>query len=506
MAPDPAALADRPVIIGAGLAGLVAALRLAPRPVVVLTKSPLGDGAASAWSQGGLAAAVGHGDSPALHAADTLEAGDGLCIPEIVRHITEAGPAAVALLEQLGVRFTRDGDGGFACKLEAAHSRRRVLNAGGDGTGAAIMRALIARVRETPSITVLEQTIATGLLSGERGIEGLAARHHGKSLVIPSREIVIATGGSGGLWRHTTNPSGAIGQGLAMAALAGAAMVDLEFMQFHPTALDVGRDPMPLASEALRGEGATLVDDRGDPVMADYARRDLEPRDVVSRAVWARLVAGRRVFLDTRRASGADLPRRFPGIAASCRAAGIDPVAEPIPIRPAAHYHMGGIATDARGRSSLDGLWVCGESASTGLHGANRLASNSLLEAVVSGTDVAADLHGPSPGAADTSRARPTPADPAAAMPDAIRTIMADHVGVLRDGDGLRQAIRGLLPLARRNSAPATTALMIAVAAFDRKESRGGHARTDFPGRAPGMGDRRIRHWPESLARAEELA
>jgi L-aspartate oxidase len=482
MSLDPESLAGQPVIVGAGLAGLIAALELAPMPVVVLTKAALGEGAASGWSQGGLAAAILDGDSPALHAADTLAAGDGINDPEAVRLITEAGPAAVALLERLGVCFARGDDGAYACKLEAAHSRRRVLNAGGDGTGAAIMRALIARMRATPSITLIDEAVATGLITDDRGIAGLTLQRQGQNLTLATRAVVLATGGAGGLWRDTTNPLGALGQGLVLAARAGAGLIDLEFVQFHPTALDVGRDPMPLASEALRGEGATLIDDRGDPVMAGFPRGDLEARDIVSRAVWARLAAGRRVFLDTRAAIGADLPRRFPTIWESCREAGINAVTQPIPIRPAAHYHMGGIAVDASGRTGIDGLWAGGEVAATGLHGANRLASNSLLEAVVTGQAIARDLGGTDRGGTATVFQPDQPAVPADIESlNLVRAVMTRHVGVLRDADGLARAIAELLPLARLGSLAAEAALMIAVAAFERQESRGGHARTDFP-------------------------
>jgi L-aspartate oxidase len=504
MNPDPAALAGRPVIVGAGLAGLIAALRLAPRPVVVLNKAVLGEGAASGWSQGGLAAAVMPDDSPARHAADTLEAGDGLNDSDVVRHMTEQGAAAVALLEEWGVRFARDAAGAFACKLEAAHTRRRVLNAGGDGTGAEIMRALIRKVRETLSITLVEAATAETILLDNAGVAGITASRDGERFTLATRDLVIATGGAGGLWANTTNPIGALGQGLALAARAGAALVDLEFVQFHPTALDVGRDPMPLASEAIRGEGATLIDEIGRRFMRRFARAELEPRDIVSRAVWAELVAGHSVFLDTRAVLGADLPRRFPTIAAACRAAGIDPVNEPMPIRPAAHYHMGGIAVDAAGRSTIEGLWACGEAASTGLHGANRLASNSLLEAVVTGCDVAAGIAGrsaPAPRAISTMAAIP---GVTANLP-AIRHLMSEHVGVLRDAVGLRIAIAGLLPFARDGNGAATAALTIAVAALRRTESRGGHARTDHPATDAVQAVRRHLTWREALATASEI-
>jgi len=507
MHPDLTLLAGRPIIIGAGLAGLMAALELAPRPVIVVTKAPLGEGCASAWSQGGLAAAIAADDSPELHLADTLAAGDGLCDEAAARRIIEAGPEIVDRLVGLGVQFGRNEAGAFKLKLEAAHCRRRVLNAGGDGTGAEIMRAVIEAVRRTPSITVLEGVAALDLVMGD-GVEGVVVASGSQTSVLPSRAVVLATGGLGGLWLHTTNPAGALGQGLAMAARAGAELVDLEFVQFHPTALDVGRDPMPLASEAIRGDGAVLIDETGTRFMAGQGRAELEPRDVVSRAVWQRLGEGHRVFLDTRAAFGADLPKRFPGIVAACRAAGIDPVTAPMPIRPATHYHMGGIAVDARGRTSLAGLWACGEAASTGLHGANRLASNSMLEAAVTGVAVARDLAGRSVArVGSTLRPRPAPAPDAAGLL-AVRSAMSAHVGVLRDRAGLAQALAALMPIATGQSAaagPAMVGLMIAAAAWRRTESRGGHTRTDFPARDPALAQRRPLTLAEALALAEAI-
>ena len=290
--------------------------------------------------------------------------------------------------------FDRDPAGRLALGLEAAHARRRIVHVAGDGTGAAIMRALVAAVQATPSITVIEGLEARRLLVDDRGIAGVLAAGPADACLLPSRRVVLATGGLGGLYAHTTNPLGAIGQGLVLAARAGAALADMEFVQFHPTALDVGLDPMPLVSEAVRGEGAVLVDETGARFMAGKGRGELEPRDVVSRAVAAHIAAGHRVFLDARPALGADFARHFPGITARCRAAGIDPVRQPIPVRPAVHYHMGGIAVDAEGRSTIEGLWACGEVAASGLHGANRLASNSLLEAVVMASAVADSIVG----------------------------------------------------------------------------------------------------------------
>src|SRR6267154_1327609 len=344
-----AELAGAPVIIGGGLAGLMTALRLAPQPVILLAKTPLAEGAASAWAQGGVAAAVGDGDDPALHAADTLAAGDGLSDPAVAARVAAAAPAAIAELQRYGVMFDRDAQGRFALGLEAAHGRRRIVHVAGDGTGAAIMRALVAAVAATPSITVVEGLEARRLLVDDRGIAGVLAAGPFDACLLPTRRVVLATGGLGGLFAHTTNPLGAIGQGLALAARAGAALTDMEFVQFHPTALAVGLDPMPLISEAVRGEGAVLIDETGERFMAGKGRAELEPRDVVSRAVAAHIAAGHRTFLDARKALGADFARHFPGITARCRAAGIDPAIQPIPVRPAAHYHMGGITVDAAG-------------------------------------------------------------------------------------------------------------------------------------------------------------
>jgi L-aspartate oxidase len=476
---------DPPIIIGAGLAGLMAALHLAPQPVVLLTSAPLGEQAASAWAQGGLAAAIGADDSTDLHLADTLAAGDGLCDAHVARRIIEAAPALVESLHRLGASFDRHAQGEIGLGLEAGHSRRRIVHAMGDASGQEILRAVIAAVRQSGHVEIKEGCTATRLLLREGHIAGVLATGPGGPFVLRSSRVVIATGGLGGLYLHSTNPSGAIGQGLVLAARAGAALADLEFVQFHPTALDVGLDPMPLVSEAVRGEGATLIDETGDRFMAGMGRAELEPRDVVSRAVWQHMQAGHKVFLDARSALGARFVTRFPGIAASCATAGIDPETQPIPVRPAAHYHMGGISVDANGRSSVPGLWACGEAASTGLHGANRLASNSLLEAAVTGQAVARDIAG-------TEARRVAPLVPLTfpPRPDAteVRPILSRHAGVLRDARGLAEAIAALTPLVEKDGAaadPALLAVMMVTAMQRRTESRGGHARTDFPKSVP---------------------
>ena len=478
---------DAPLVVGAGVAGLSAALRLAEHgPVTVISAADLGQQAASAWAQGGVAAAVGADDCPRLHAEDTLSAGDGLTSADAAHRITAQGPRAVERLVELGARFDRDATGALKLGLEAAHNRRRIVHAQGDGTGREVLRTLIEATLSTPNITVLQGLDARRLLTDADGaVSGVLAADAAERLVVlRARAVVLATGGLGGLYSHTTNPAGALGRGLAMAARAGAVLADMEFVQFHPTALDVGLDPMPLVSEAVRGEGAWLVNSAGDRFMSAYARADLEPRDVVARAVWAELTAGRRVFLDARSAIGPRFAAAFPAIHESCLAADLDPAAELIPVRPAAHYHMGGIAVDALGRSSVEGLWACGEVACTGLHGANRLASNSLLEAAVCGEAVAQDIAGLA-GRPPAHTA--TAVLPARAEPGAVRRLLDRHVGVLRDRTGLLASVEALRPPASGGGPTADAALValfIAHGALAREESRGGHFRVDFPSRA----------------------
>lgn len=504
--PQPAtANEDVPIIIGGGLAGLMAALQFAPQPVILISMAPLGEQAASGWAQGGLAAAIGPDDSPAKHLADTLKAGDGLCDPETARRIIDAAPAVVEELARLGARFDRAPSGAISLGLEAGHSRHRIVHANGDGSGAEILRAVIAAVRRAGHVRVLESCAATRLILRDGQIAGVVVQGASAPFVLRASRVVIATGGLGGLYSHTTNPAGAIGQGLVLAARAGAALADLEFVQFHPTALDVGQDPMPLISEAVRGEGATLVDETGTRFMAGIGCAELEPRDIVSRAVWRHMGEGHRVFLDARRALGPRFAARFPAIDALCRAAGIDPATQKIPIRPAAHYHMGGIAVDAAGRTSVPGLWACGEAASTGLHGANRLASNSLLEAAVTGQAVARDISG-------TQAGRPAPLVPLSVPPRpkaaAVRAILSRDAGVLRDADGLSRAIGELLPMADGRGAsadPALLGLMMVVAMHRRMESRGGHARTDYPLASPALAHRATLTWEHARAAARAV-
>ncbi|TGE02324.1 L-aspartate oxidase [Methylobacterium nonmethylotrophicum] len=468
---------DRVVVVGAGVAGLATALRLAPLPVVLLTAAPLGEATATGWAQGGIAAALGPDDAPALHAADTLSAGAGLTDPEVAQGVAAAGPGLVAWLAGLGLAFDRGPDGALALGLEAAHSRRRIVRAGGDATGAAVLRTLARAVAACPSVTVVVGR-ATGLMQdGNRRVTGLAARTETGTVDVPARAVVLATGGLGGLYRATTNPTGAVGSGLALAARAGAVMRDVEFVQFHPTAIALATEgPLPLATEALRGEGAILVDASGGRVMAGIAGADLAPRDVVARAIAARTGRGEAVFLDARRL---DVARRFPTVAALCHAASLDPATAPIPVRPAAHYHMGGIRVDQHGRSVLPGLWACGEVAATGLHGANRLASNSLLEAMAFAERIAADIAGMERCATGPGRAsEPTPGPDA--LPE-IRALMEAEVGLVRHAAGLARAAVRLAALARAGSAEAVAGLLVTASALARRESRGAHWRADCP-------------------------
>ena len=504
------------VIVGAGLAGLFCALKLAPRRVTLLAAAPLGEGSSSAWAQGGVAAAVLATDSPELHAADTVAAGAGIVDEAVALSVAREARARINDLLAYGAPFDRDAAGELAPSQEAAHSARRIVRVKGDGAGAAIMAALIAVARQTPSIEIVEGYVAQELIVEHGRVAGVFARGPDGALrAFPARATVLATGGVGALYVLTTNPPQANGAALAMGARAGARIADAEFVQFHPTAIDIARDPAPLATEALRGEGAILVNARGERFMpALHADAELAPRDIVARGVFAEIAAGRGAFLDATHAVGAAFPEKFPNVAAACLSAGIDPAREKIPVAPAEHYHMGGLWTDACGKTSLPGLWAAGEAGSTGLHGANRLASNSLLEAVVFAGRAAEDI-GDSLGqlpAPPEAPAIPSARKKPGADSEKLRALMTRHVGVLRDAAGLRAALAEIAALREKAVAAddldlrnrSEAALLIAASALRRRESRGGHFRTDFPQQDPALAHRSAITLQEALQEAQD--
>ncbi|MDX1499945.1 MAG: L-aspartate oxidase [Woeseiaceae bacterium] len=520
---------DDVVVVGSGLGGLVAALSLAPASVTLVTKTARPEGGSSLWAQGGIAAAVGPGDTPADHAADTVAAGAGLSDAARARQLAEAGVQALDWLIAQGVPFDRDAAGQLLFGREAAHGRPRVVHAGGDATGAVLMDALTRRAAATPSIGIFEDTFAAELVVEDGRVAGVLSHSARSGWVLHAAPVVIvATGGIGMSWSHTTNPVEATGDGLAMAARAGAVLADLEFVQFHPTALAApgGGANLPLLTEALRGAGATLVDETGTRFLARlHPAAELAPRDVVAAAIHGHLADGHDVFLDIRPVLAGPEREHFPTAVRYAREAGFDPEAEPLPVVPAAHYHMGGIAIDERGRTSLPGLWACGEVATTGIHGANRLASNSLLEALVFARNVAVDvMHQPRRRVEIAapelpSLPRPGSAGAIAAIASRVRETMSSRVGIVRDGDGLGRALAELAVLATeldalgepgtlreqgggRGRAPrpqeyaglvraygearnrVVAGQLVALAALNRQESRGAHRRRDFPAAA----------------------
>ncbi len=491
------------VVIGAGVAGLSTALQL-PRTsdVVVLCKTALGSGAATAWAQGGIAAALGSDDAPALHAADTLRAAAGIADAHAVEILAGDAPERIAALRALGAHFDATATGEAALSLEAGHARRRIVKAGGDATGAEVLRTLVAAARERSNLRIVEYAHADDLiLKGDRttGVYAHDVRT-GEAFVVRADATILAAGGCGRLFRYTTNPAEATGDGIAIAARAGAMLADMEFVQFHPTALAVDRDPLPLVTEAIRGEGAVLLDDTGDRFMVGiHPDAELAPRDIVARAIFDRQRGGHTVVLDAVVAVGEEFPRMFPTVFASCMEAHIDPRVMPIPVTPAAHYMIGGVATDERGRTSIAGLWACGETSATGVHGANRLASNSLLEALVFARRVADDIAAsdvPARSAGVPIRADDPLIDDDATI-ERLRTAMYDDVGVERTRQGLQSAlalIAGLEADVAPRSATLTNLLLIgrliATAALDREESRGTHYRSDFPTSEPSLAHR----------------
>jgi L-aspartate oxidase len=512
-APDPGWTVETDVVVvGSGIAGLTTALHISRQSalrVLLVTKDVIAAGS-TRWAQGGIAAALGAGDSPDEHFTDTIVAGAGVCDEAAVRVLVREGPAAVRELAQLGARFDLAQDGNLSLTREGGHHRDRIAHAGGDATGAEIQRALVTRVLDATDVSVIEHALVLDLLRDPAGaVAGLTLHVMGEGQrdgvgAVRSRAVVLATGGIGQVYASTTNPSVSTGDGVAAALRAGAVVRDLEFVQFHPTVAWLGprsRGQQPLVSEAVRGEGAFLVDDTGVRFMQGaHELADLAPRDIVAKAILRRMreTGAEHVWLDATQ-FGAEMWRvRFPTIYETLLSLGIDPVRELIPVVPACHYASGGVRTDLHGESSLPGLFVCGESACTGVHGANRLASNSLLEGLVFGQRIAQTV-------IERLREPVPPPRESAPLPDAgslldeaarpeLQTLMSRDVGVLRDEKGLRAAGEALDELAVRDGgAPGTEAwettnlLTVAAAlvqaATQREETRGAHWRDDFPDR-----------------------
>jgi L-aspartate oxidase len=497
------------VVIGSGIAGLTAALQLRASPtvgsVMVVTKDLLSAGSTQ-WAQGGIAAALGPGDTPDQHLHDTLVAGAGVCDEEAVRVLVTEGPDAVRELISLGTVFDHTEAGELSLTREGGHRRDRIAHAGGDATGAEIQRALVAAVRAAPDIDVTEHALVLDLVPGaDGGVAGVTLHVMGEGQrdgvgAVLCRAVVLASGGLGQVFSATTNPSVSTGDGMALALRAGAVLRDLEFVQFHPTVMWLGpgsTGQQPLISEAVRGEGAVLVDDAGERFMlGQHELADLAPRDVVAKAIMRRMreTGAEHVWLDARGFGAEKWERRFPTILATCRSHGVDPVTELIPVGPACHYASGGVATDLHGRSSVAGLFACGEVACSGVHGANRLASNSLLEGLVFSRRIAAHLTAGLPPLQE-------PADdprPAGLVGGEVRAelqhVMTETAGVLRSAAGLSDGAAALARLAARTTDVAdvaawestnllTVSTALLEAAATREETRGSHWREDFPER-----------------------
>ena len=488
------------VIVGSGISGLMTAVSLYPRKVTLVTKRKLGEMSSSAWAQGGIAAAVTKQDSPKKHFEDTIKASSGLSDEKAVKTITEEALDIVKFLEKIGVNFDKNGNE-FSLSKEAAHSYRRVLKINGDQSGKFLVDHLIAYAKQQGHITFVEDISIDHIIQRENQCHGIMGHIHKNGAIdnfvfFQSPNVILATGGLGSIYAHTTNPRDVYGEAIAMAAQANAQLVDLEFVQFHPTALDVGLDPAPLLTEAIRGEGAYIVDENNERFLfEDDPLGEMAPRDVVSRSIHKHKTKGHSTFLDCRHFK-INFEKMFPTASQYLQHASIIPTKDLIPIIPAAHYHMGGIKVDINGRTSVDGLWACGECSSTGAHGANRLASNSLLEAFVFSKRIADTINSgpPKKGHKLINIENYIPKEKTISKIRAkkyiwqLRSAMNKFVGVERNQSTLDQAFIEFFRIERETKSLSAklkdmllVSKLITFAAMQRKESRGTHFRSDYP-------------------------
>lgn len=479
------------IIIGSGIAGLYAALSIEKFDVLIVSNESGGKSGSSYYAQGGIAAAIAEDDDFETHVQDTIKAGAGLVDYEVAKQIILAGTERVHHLAELGVNFKRDEKGNFNFGREAAHSKNRILHINGDASGKEIMNVLNARVSEKKNIQTRYTCEALEISVYGSNVNGIWIKNEkGETEFISASNIILATGGVSALYSKTTNPLSIYGKGLGLAARAGAVIADAEFVQFHPTALDLGVDPVPLATEALRGEGAIIINEKGERFLDNYhPAAELAPRDIVSRAVFSEISKGNKIFLDATNLKSGKVKDKFPNVYNLCKQNNIDADLQPIPIAPAAHYHVGGIATNINGRSSINGLWACGEVACTGFHGANRLASNSLLESIVlaynSAKDVEQNFIEPA-SKSITSQFSHKNTNAISELED-LRNVMMENVGIERSEASLKKALHFISELMKRTSDNIsflnvlTTASMITKMALEREESRGCHYRSDYP-------------------------
>ncbi len=488
------------VIVGGGVAGLTTALNLEPRKVCIITKSTLGVNTSSMWAQGGIAAAVGINDSVKSHIEDTVATAKGLADENVIVKVVSEAENIISDLESFGVNFDKNDDGSFDLGLEAAHSSNRIVRSKGDSSGIEIMRGLIEKVRESHNITVLENVSIDSVMSENNTIHGVIGRlvqdnvpdNH---VVIESSNVVLATGGLGGIFANTTNPRSSYGEGIALAAQAGAVLTDMEFIQFHPTGLDFGLDPTPLATEAIRGDGAYLVNQNEERFMLGiHPENELAPRDLVAQNLFKQIEQGNSVFLDCRKVSN-EFETKYPQVASYCQAAGLNPKIDLLPILPVAHYHIGGVKTDLEGKTSIEGLWCCGEVAATGIHGANRLASNSLLESMVFGRIVAKNIN-----SLPIKKVKKINLDLIRMHKEKtknrirakkyiwqLRSSMMRNIGIVRNHSSIIRGLHDILKIERESkglSAKLNDMILVSkfiiIGAYLRKESRGCHLRSDY--------------------------